>query len=389
MALSAQKQNRMEITHKTAHFEIRQDGSHVELQLAGFWVADAKRPTLAEVFARLTKETAVAEITLTAAGLQESDMSLPTFVFALQRRCRQGNITLHFENLPEATQRLLRMAQEVPAQKDVRRESDSSALLARIGIEALDVGRDWHATLEFVGGCCIALGRMVTGKAQFRGSDLGRVIQECGAQALPIVSLIGFLMGLILAFVSAMQLKMFGAEIYVASLVGIGIVRVLGAVMTGIVMAGRTGASFAAELGTMQVNEEIDALQTLGISPIDFLVLPRLLGLTLMMPLLCAYANLVGLLGGLAVGVGVLNLSARLYLNQSIEVLDLTQVAIGLGTSIVFGVLIALAGCLQGMRCGRSSAAVGTATNTAVVHSITCIVVATAVITVICSVLGI
>ncbi|MFA7173905.1 MAG: ABC transporter permease [Kiritimatiellia bacterium] len=374
---------------KTSSFEIRQEGGAAELQISGCWVADAKRPAAEEVFALLTKKVAVSAVSITADELQESDMSLPTFVLALHRLCHQSDITFSFDELPEATARLLRMAQAVPGQKGVRSELDNSSLLSVIGTDAMAVGRGWHATLEFIGGCCIALGRMAVGRAQFRGSDLLAVIQECGARALPIVSLIGFLMGLILAFVSAMQLKMFGAEIYVANLVGIGIVRVLGAVMTGIVMAGRTGASFAAELGTMQVNEEIDALETLGISPIDFLVLPRLVGLTLMMPLLCAYADLVGLLGGLVVGMSVLDLPARLYFNQSMEVLDLTQVVIGLCTSIVFGVLIAMAGCLQGMLCGRSSAAVGTATNTAVVNSITCIVVATAIITVICSVLGI
>ncbi|MDD2597720.1 MAG: ABC transporter permease [Kiritimatiellae bacterium] len=374
---------------KTSSFEIRQEENRAELRISGSWVADSERSAPGEIFALLTKTAAVSELRITATELQESDMSLPTFVFALHRLCQQDNISLRFDELPEAATRLLGMALAVPEQEGVRRESDESSVLSRIGSDAIAVGRGWHATLEFIGGCCLALGRMAVGRAQFRGSDLWTVVQECGARALPIVSLIGFLMGLILAFVSAMQLKMFGAEIYVANLVGIGIVRVLGAVMTGIVMAGRTGASFAAELGTMQVNEEIDALETLGISPIDFLVLPRLVGLTLMMPLLCAYANFVGLLGGLVVGMSVLDLPARLYINQSMEVLDLTQVAIGLCTSIVFGVLIAMAGCLQGMLCGRSSAAVGTATNTAVVHSITCIVVATAIITVICSVLGI
>lgn len=363
--------------------------SSAELQIAGFWVADIQRPAPEEVFALLTKGTSIAELSITATELQESDMSLPTFVFALHRLCRQSKITLRYDALPEATTRLLDMALAVPEQEGVRREIDKSSFLARIGTDAIATGRGWHATLEFIGNCCMSIGRMIVGKAQLRSSDLWTVIQDCGARALPIVSLIGFLMGLILAFVSAMQLKMFGAEIYVANLVGIGIVRVLGAVMTGIVMAGRTGASFAAELGTMQVNEEIDALQTLGVSPIDFLVLPRLIGLTLMMPLLCAYADLVGLLGGLVVSVSVLKLPAQLYFNQTMEVLDLTQVVIGLCTSIVFGVLIAMAGCLQGMQCGRSSAAVGAATNTAVVHSITCIVVATAIITVICSVLGV
>jgi phospholipid/cholesterol/gamma-HCH transport system permease protein len=214
-------------------------------------------------------------------------------------------------------------------------------------------------------------------------------LQQCGIQALPIVSLISLLVGLILAFVGAVQLMMFGAQIYVASLVGIAMVRVMGAIMTGIIMAGRTGAAFAAQLGTMQVNEEIDALKTLGISPMEFLVLPRMLALTLMMPLLCLYADLMGILGGLIVGVGMLDLSAVEYFNQTKASVTLTYFWIGLFHSAVFGVLVALAGCLRGLQCGRSASAVGDAATSAVVTGIVSIIVATAIITIMCNVLGV
>jgi phospholipid/cholesterol/gamma-HCH transport system permease protein len=214
-------------------------------------------------------------------------------------------------------------------------------------------------------------------------------LQQCGADALPIVTLISFLVGLILAFVGALQLRLFGAEVYVANLVGIGMVRVLGAVMTGIIMAGRTGASFAAELGTMEVNEEIDALRTLGIQPMEFLVLPRMLALLLMMPLLCLYADLMGVLGGIAVGVGMLHMNLAEYLNQTKAALNLNHLWIGLVHGSVFGVLVALSGCLRGMKCGRSAAAVGTATTSAVVTGIVSIVIATAILTVIFDALGI
>jgi phospholipid/cholesterol/gamma-HCH transport system permease protein len=154
-------------------------------------------------------------------------------------------------------------------------------------------------------------------------------------------------------------------------------------------MAGRTGAAFAAQIGTMQVNEEIDALQTLGISPMEFLVLPRMLALILMMPLLCVYADLMGVLGGFIVGVGMLDISVNQYINQTIKALNLYHFFIGIFHAIVFGVLIALAGCLRGIQCGRSASAVGLATTSAVVTSIVSIVVATAIITVACNILGI
>jgi phospholipid/cholesterol/gamma-HCH transport system permease protein len=215
------------------------------------------------------------------------------------------------------------------------------------------------------------------------------LLEECGAQALPIVSLISVLVGLILAFVSAIELKMFGAQVFVADVVGIGMVRIMGAVMAGIIMAGRTGAAFAAQIGTMQVNEEIDALQTHGISAMEFLVLPRMVALIVMMPLLCLYADVMGIVGGIVVGTAMLDLSLTEYLNRTREAVKMTYLWIGLFHSIVFGVLVALAGCLRGMQCGRSASAVGEATTSAVVTSIVAIVAATAVITFACQLLGI
>jgi phospholipid/cholesterol/gamma-HCH transport system permease protein len=159
--------------------------------------------------------------------------------------------------------------------------------------------------------------------------------------------------------------------------------------MVGIIMAGRTGAAFAAQIGTMQVNEEIDALQTLGISPMEFLVLPRMLALILMMPLLCVYADLMGVLGGFIVGVGMLDLTVTQYVRQTINALNLYHFFIGIFHAVVFGILVALAGCLRGIQCGRSASAVGQATTSAVVTSIVSIVVATAIITVVANILGI
>jgi phospholipid/cholesterol/gamma-HCH transport system permease protein len=215
------------------------------------------------------------------------------------------------------------------------------------------------------------------------------LIQICGAQALPIVSLISFLVGVILAYVGAVQLRMFGAQIYVADLVGIAMTRELGPIMAAIIMAGRTGAAFAAELGTMQVNEEIDAFTTLGISATDFLVLPRILALALMLPPLCVYADLLGVLGGATVAVGTLDITATEYYVRTSEAITLGDFVGGLVKAAVFGVLVAVAGCLRGIRCGRSSAAVGQATTSAVVTSIVLIIVTDSIMTVIYNILGV
>ena len=225
--------------------------------------------------------------------------------------------------------------------------------------------------------------------ARFRASDLTLTIQQVGAQALPIVSLISFLVGMILAFLGSVQLLQFGAQIYVAPLVGIGMARDMAAMMVGIILAGRTGAAFAAQLGTMQVNEEIDALATFGFAPIDFLVLPRVLALVMMTPLLCLYADLLGIIGGAFVGVTFLDLPPITYFQATQDGVRLIDFAGGLIKAAVYGVVVAVAGCLRGMQCGRSSAAVGQATTSAVVTSIVFIVVSMAILTLIYHALGI
>jgi phospholipid/cholesterol/gamma-HCH transport system permease protein len=193
---------------------------------------------------------------------------------------------------------------------------------------------------------------------------------------------------MILAFVGAVQLSQFGAGIYVANLVGLAMAREMGAMMTAIIMAGRTGASFAAQLGTMRVNEEIDALSSMGIDPMEFLVVPRMIALMVMMPLLALYANFMGILGGMVVGVGMLDLGAFEYVEQTRRSVSLTQINIGIIKAVVFGVLVAVAGCLRGMQCGNSSQAVGMAATSAVVTSIVLIIVTDGLFAVVLNVLG-
>jgi len=231
--------------------------------------------------------------------------------------------------------------------------------------------------------------KLVQMRARYRSGDLFLVVQECGPQALPIVTLISFLVGAILAFVGAVQLQQFGAQIYVADLVGIAVVRDIGAMMTGIIMAGRTGAAFAAKLGTMKVTQEIDALVTLGFSPLEFLVLPRVIALCLMMPLLCLYSDVMGMLGGAAVGLWMLDLSLASYYHQTINAISLTALFGGVFKSVIYGVLIALSGCLRGIQCGGSASGVGEAATSAVVTSIVFIVAACGALSVIFHILGI
>ena len=268
-----------------------------------------------------------------------------------------------------------------------RRLQDS--FLNKVGKETLGLIERSRDVVAFLGEITLAFGRLMRGKARFRYSDLMVTIQEVGAQALPIVSLISFLVGMILAFLGSVQLLQFGAQIYVAPLVAIGMARDMAAMMVGIILAGRTGAAFAAQLGTMQVNEEIDALSTFGFAPMDFLVLPRVLALVLMTPLLCIYADLMGILGGAFVGVTFLDLPTVTYFQATQEGVRLIDFTGGLIKAAVYGIVVAVAGCLRGIQCGRSSAAVGQATTSAVVTSIIFIVVSMAILTVIYNALGI
>ena len=248
----------------------------------------------------------------------------------------------------------------------------------------------WEGTLEtltFLGEVVISLGRLLTGRARFRKTDLWLNIQQCGPQALGIVTVISVLVGAILAFVGAVQLSMFGAEVYVANLVGLGMVMEMGALMTAVLMAGRTGAAYAAQLGTMQTNEEIDAITTLGISPVEFLVLPRMLALICIMPLLTLYADALGILGGglVAAGMGIMPIQ---YLNEARDAMSLTHLGVGLLKSVIFASLIAVAGCRAGINSGRSSAAVGQATTSAVVTAVVYLIVADAAINILFQHLG-
>ncbi|MBI5057164.1 MAG: ABC transporter permease [Nitrospirae bacterium] len=367
----------------------RPDNKTLQISLAGDWVLGMDVPAAGKTREEISVNSGVEKVIFNTLDLKSWDTVVLTFLVKIIAHCASVNMSVDKNGLPTGVQRLLDLASAAPERKGVRKEAARIHLLEQVGGSALTFWRTLVEMTAFIGEAFAAFLKLLQGRARFRRSDLFLTIQQCGAQALPIVSLISILVGLILAFIGAIQLKIFGAQIYVSSLVGIGMVRALAAIMTGIIMSGRTGASFAAQLGTMQVNEEIDALKTLGISPVEFLVLPRMLALFLMMPILSLYADLMGILGGLIIGVTMLDLNFTEYYNTTREAVSITDFWIGLFSAAVFGVLVALSGCMRGMQCGRSASAVGEATTSAVVTGIVSIVVAMAVITVICNILNI
>ncbi len=370
------------------HFERSRENT-LTINISGDWKLANTLPSSDDLMKEIDTVMPPQRIIFDARTLAGWDSGILTFLIRLKHHCSGKDTTIDFGGLPKGVQRLLDLSSVVPERKEARRESIRVSLLTHI---AQVEGNIWHSILEmlsFLGEVSVAFFRFFTGRARFRRSDLMLTLEECGADALAIVSLISFLVGLILAFVGSIQLKMFGAQIFIADLVGIAMTRAMGAIMVGIIMAGRTGAAFAARIGTMQVNEEIDALRTAGISPVEFLVLPRVIAMTLMMPLLTLYADLMGMLGGLIVSVTGFNIGVNEYFQETKDAVAMANIWIGLFSSFVFGILVSFTGCLRGMQCGRSASAVGDATTSAVVTSIVSIVVATAIITILCDALGI
>jgi phospholipid/cholesterol/gamma-HCH transport system permease protein len=373
----------------TAELDIsRPDEDLVLLRLRGSWRLAAGIPSPARVREELGGRR-TARVRFDTRELAAWDTGLLTWLRRVLEDCAAHPVVVERDGLPEGVNRLIALAEAVPAKKDTARYRARPPLLVRVG-EATDqwlaAGREF---LEFLGKSTLALGRLLRGRATFPRAEFGVILQEVGTEALPIVSLISLLVGLILAFMGAVQLRQFGAEIYVADLVGIGMARDMGPIMAGIIMAGRTGAAFAAQLGTMMVNEEIDALETMGIDAIEYLVLPRMLALMLMMPLLALYAVALGIVGGLLVSVSALDVGLRAYLLETQSALNYSDVVGGLIKASVYGAIVALAGCLRGMQSGRSAAAVGRATTSAVVTGIVFIVVSCGILTVVYDVVGI
>lgn len=359
------------------------------VNIAGAWTHESRQPSPAAVALELARLPRAQRVEFDTVQLGKWDSGLLVFLMNVFDRCATAGVVVDQQRLPAGIRRLLELATAVPEQQGARRESQHVPFLARVGdLTERKVEAKMDA-LTFLGEVQAALIQMLRGKARFRRSDLIQAVHECGVQALGIVSLISVLVGVIFAFVGSIQLRMFGAQIYVADMVGIAMLREMAAVMTGIIVAGRTGAAFAARLGAMQANEEIDSLKTMGLSPVEFLVLPRLIALFLMTPLLCLYADLMGVLGGLIVGVTTLDIGLAQYYLQTRAGVRLNDLWVGLFSSAVFGVLVGVAGCLRGLQCGRSTSSVGEATTSAVVTGIVSITVATAVITIVCDTLGI
>ena len=367
-----------------AHAEIRRGDESFVVVLSGDWNLERPAPRFAPLMESALAAGRAGTPTLRAVSVDASalgawDSSLLVFMRQAQEYCTAHQLQLGTEGLPEKISRLLALAEVVP-ERVVARDEPRPPLVARLGMAGLAA---WDESLEAVTFAGEVLQRgtlLLRGRVRMRWREFWVVVQSNSSGALPIVTLIAPLVGVIIAFLGVVVLKRFGAGYYVSYLVGYGMLREMGALMTGIIMAGRTGAGFAAELGSMKITEEIDALSTLGISPIDHLVLPRVLGLFVMLPLLVVYADAVGITGGMGVSVALLDLTPRQFVNGLLTAVEFSDTLLGVFKATIYGVIIGMAGCMKGLKSGSDAGAVGRSATSAVVMGITLIILANAVV---------
>ncbi len=349
-------------------------------------LADTK--TLQKAYADASPKTQFRTLKFDCSGVTEYDSALVCYLLKCISFCREKNIAADLDSLPADIRRLTELASDsANAGTATRGNAGESDIFYRIGERVTQIAENARKQLNFLGETVAAFGKFFRGKARYRGRDVLYFVQGCGIDALPIISLISFITGMILAYIGAMQLERFGAIIYVVSLIAIAMYREMGVIMTSVIMCGRTGSAFAAQIGSMQASEEISALRVLGINPVEYLVLPRMIALTLMMPLLTLYSDVLGLLGGFAV-VSTMGVTPEQFWHQTVLTMNLEHLFSGLIKSVFFGWLVGWAGCYRGMTAGKSSLAVGEAATSAAVLGITLIVIGDGIFAVVFNIIG-
>ena len=366
-----------------SEYAIHTEANVFRVALAGHWTLEAGITSLSEPLEETWANVSEAKperIEINTSDVIAWDSAILPALMQLKRFSQAQGLAWSDAVLDEVMLGLLELAVAVPEKEGSQRQVSKTGLLKQVGLATVKLRADADQWLKFIGDLILGGLDLARGKMRFRWRDFLMTLQQVGPDALPIVTLISFLVGLIVAFLGAVVLVEFGASYYVSYLVGYGMLREMGALMVGIIMAGRTGAAFAAEIGSMKVNEEIRALETLGINPIVFIVFPRMFALVLMMPLLTLYADLIGVLAGMLVSESMLSLDSQIFLKGFLEAVSIADLNLGLIKGTVFGMIVAASGCMRGMESGSSADAVGKATTSAVVTAITLIVAANAFI---------
>lgn len=354
---------------------------HATLSFGGNWQREQAPPDLEKIIKRFNNLPQ--QITLTTSALSEYDSYFVALIYKLYRYAKSNQIQIHAETLPESIRSMVEMALSSKEHESAHHIEPDSSLSYQAGVASYHILDGVGSLLWIIGGSVQSFMRYLTGRVRIPFRYIFSELQANGPDALGIVGLIAFLIGVTLAYIGAQEMKSLGASIFVANLVVVGLARELAPLMTAIVMAGRTAAAIGAEIGSMQADDEIDALQTMAIRPMDYLVTPKIISLLISVPLLTAYANVLGNAGGILVALGPLKLSLLEYLTQAQGAFELHDFFIGLGKAVIFGYVIAIAGSLRGLQCGRSSEAVGRATTSAVVTALVLIIITNVLIDVV------
>ena len=367
--------------------QLEETGDTLVIRLMGVWNLDRKAPAFDAFVQHGDLRDDIDEILLETKNLEDWDSSLLVFLNRAREWANNRSIGFNCDCLPDGLGRLMLQTQSaVDSRTEAKEPQGEPGFAEEVGRYTIKYWHDCSAIASFLGEIVISFLRLITGRARMRWVDCFRAMQDTGPMALPIVGLISFLIGVTLAFQAADLLEDFGSEYYTPAFVGLAMVREMGPIMTGIVLAGRTGAAFASTIGSMKVAEEIDALQTMGVPPVDYLVLPRVLGLSIMTPLMVIYSNALGIIGGMLVSLLKLNMPVQTYTQEIFLNINATDIGSGLLKSSVFGIIIAYAGCLRGMNCDTSSTGVGRATTSAVVTSLLLIIIFNSIFAVIYSI---
>ncbi len=363
------------------------NGGGYTVRLGGNLSIETASESLKRLYSELKKASPPFYFDLTDIAVLDDYGAL--VLFELKHHLKISESDFHIVNPPETYKKTLSLVNfDFNARCSVTFGQPKNNIIVEFGAATIEALSNVKFMVSFIGAITLSLKNVLKRPKSLRGQDTINYMKATGVDALPVVALISFLLGLIIAFMSSLQLKQFGANIYVASLVAMAMVSELGPIMTAIVVAGRTGSAYAAEIATMKISEEIDALFSMGFNPTLFLVIPRLVAAIITIPLLTVFANFFGIAGGLLIGIAMLDLTAGAYITQTIDTLTIFELCWGLMKSLVFAILISVVGCLKGFQAQGGASAVGHAATAAVVNSIFLIILFDSVFAVIRSYIG-
>ncbi|MDP6342631.1 MAG: MlaE family lipid ABC transporter permease subunit [Alphaproteobacteria bacterium] len=367
----------------------RTESGGIALRAGGLW--DAGNVARLDADLRGAGLTGTAPLTIDLAEVERLDTAGAWLLHRTVKRCRAAGGDAGFSGLRPEHEAMLQQvaANDRPAEIEPPAPNPLLAILAHIGRAAVDIAGETRQQIAFLGLILVTLGRVIRQPGRLRLTPLVHHMEKVGFDALPIVGLISLLIGVVLAYQGATQLQRFGAEVFVINLIAVSVLREIAILLTAIVVAGRSGSAFTAEIGSMIVHEEVDAMRTLGLDPMEVLVLPRLLALVLTLPLLAFFADMMGLFGGMMMCWLALDISPGLYLERLNDAVSLWSFWIGIIKAPVFAFLIAMVGCLEGLRVERSAESVGRQTTRSVVTSIFLVIVVDAIFSIFFAAVGV